>query len=98
LDWDINLTRLWSVGLGQRYKPQRKTPADRIGTSTRASANSARSDWDIDTSHHNPRHGLENKREREREREKKREKNILSEAANAEGSLHAGIDIAFKKV
>jgi len=35
-------SQLWPVGLGHRYEPQQKTPPGRIGTSTRASANSAR--------------------------------------------------------
>jgi len=88
--------QLWPVGLGHRPEPPRTLPG-RIGTSTRAT-NSARSDWDVDTSHHRPSATdwvlylfffhfsyIFLKKGKEKERIKKK-----NAAAIAQGGLHAG--------
>jgi len=60
LDWDINRDSHntgrsdWDIDISL----SKKTLPDRIGTSTHALANFARSDWDVNTSHHSPQHGL----------------------------------------
>lgn len=53
LNWDIDtsLHDLCLVELGHRHEPLWPL-LSRIGTSTRTSMTSARSDWDIDTSHY----------------------------------------------